>query len=387
MYLDRFEEKALSGEYGEAARLAVKILVSIGEVLGAERLIPVSHAHISGVSYFNIGDEGLEFLEDILSKGARSVVFTTANPYSIAMHERYSKHYSSDVVEKQKKIVDILIRIGVAPNSFTCAPYKIRRPSYGEHIAWAESSAVIYANSVIGAYTNRESGVSALMASIIGRTYYSGMHLYENRIPRELVIVRGDVRTIALASILGLYIGRNSKSVPLIDVNIPTESDIYRDVIVRSLLASIATTSDLPLAVVKGITPINTHRAVTELQERIEVDVRELRNFVEEKCSGTLFLGCPHITHDEAEHIMSMIDFEELSRMGIERILVATPINSIGRVYRGRENVEVEYISGVCPVVSDLAPLHINFLATVHGKAYHYIPRLSRSRSCIVDIV
>ncbi len=389
MYLDRIDERILNGEYGEAKRLALKILVSIGEALGAEKLIPISHAHISGVSYFNIGDEGLEFLEDMLVKGAKTLVFTTANPYSIAIHESYTKYYSSDIVEKQKKIVDILIRIGVAPNSFTCIPYKIRRPIYGEHVAWAESSAVIYANSILGVYTNRESGVSALMASIIGKTYYAGMHIDENRTPKEYVIVRGNVKTISLASILGLYIGRNSKNIPLIDVSIAVENAVYKELILRNLLASIATTSDLPLAIIKNETPITIYRTIdVNLLERIEVDVEELKLFTEEKCSNTLFLGCPHMMPEEAEFILNTIDFEEIKMLGIEKILIAIPIQNGDKIgKKRRKGIEIEYIPGVCPVVSNLMTIHINFLATVHGKAHHYIPRLSGIKSCMMNIV
>jgi len=389
MHLDRIDEKMLNGEYGEAKKLALKILVSIGETLGAERLIPISHAHISGVSYFNIGDDGLEFLEDMLIKGAKTTVFTTANPYSIAIHENYSKYYDSSIVEKQKRIVDILIKIGIAPNSFTCIPYKIRKPFYGEHVAWAESSAVIYGNSILGVYTNRESGISALMASIVGKTYYYGMHIDENRKAQEYIIVEEDIRTISLASILGLYVGRIARGVPFIDVNMPVENAVYKELIIRSLLASIATTSDLPLVIVKNASPITIHRDVdTRLLERVRVDMKELRVFIEEKCGNVLFLGCPHMTVNEAEFVLNTIDFKEITKLGIEKILIATPIQNYNRSSKRVEgDIEIEYIPGVCPVVSNLVEMGIDSVATIHGKAHHYLPKLSGVKSCILNIV
>ncbi len=80
MHLSPVEEKMLSGEYGEAVALAMRILVKVGETLGADRLIPVRHVHISGVSYSNIGDPGLEFIRSLMGRGAKTRVYTTVNP-------------------------------------------------------------------------------------------------------------------------------------------------------------------------------------------------------------------------------------------------------------------------------------------------------------------
>lgn len=387
MYLDKVDEMILNGEYGEAKRIALKIIIGIGEVLGAEKLIPVSHAHISGISYFNIGDAGLSFLEEMLLKGAKANIFTTANPFSIAIHEDFIKYYKSDVVEKQRKIIEILTKIGVAPNSFTCIPYKVRKPAYGEHVAWAESSAVIYANSILGIYTNRESGISSLMASIIGKTYYAGMHIDENREPVMHIIVKEDLKTISLASILGLYIGQISKGVPLIDIKIAVENSIYRDLILRSLLSSIATTSDLPLAIIKNVTPIARYKDVDSL-DRIEIELKDIKIFTEESCSNMLFLGCPHMTLEEAEFILNTMNLENIEKLGIEKIFIAIPFQDNNKFsIKKRKNIEIQYLPGVCPVVSDLIKANIHSLATVHGKALYYIPKLARVKSCMMNIV
>ena len=213
MYLNRTEEKMLSGEYGEVMRKAIEILVKVGEALGAEKLIEIGHAHISGVSYFNIGDEGLELLRDISREGVKVKVYTTANPYSLAGLGLYK---DESIVRKQRELIDILIKLGVDRESFTCIPYKLRRPAKGEHLAWAESSAVIYANSILGAYTNRESGITALMAALVGKTYDAGMHRLENRRVEVEVNVEFDVSSILESSLLGLHIGRIVKGIPLI---------------------------------------------------------------------------------------------------------------------------------------------------------------------------
>jgi len=390
MYLNKYEERMLRGEYGEAVRIAIEVIVHIGEALGAEKLIDISHAHISGISYFNIGDEGLEFLNDLVSKGAKVAVYTTANPSSIAILDPFTNVYSRDIVVKQYKIIELLKSLGVDDKSFTCIPYKIRRPKINEHLAWSESSAVIYANSILGAKTNREGGIVALMASIIGKTYYSGMHIDENRLPTEIIKIDFPIGNIFEASIIGLYIGNITKGIPYIEMNMNVEDDVYRDIIIRNLLASIASTSDSPMAIIEGITPKFDKIMIKGGLERITIDLAEAKKFSESICSNTLFIGCPHITVDELRHISNRI-FLRAKSLGIEKIFVALPQNSediilIAEEFRKR-GIEIVFLKGACPVVSNLKELNLHSLATPHGKAFHYIPKLGGIKSCLVNVV
>ncbi len=390
MYLDKHEEKMLSGEYGEAVRIAMEIIVRVGEALGAERLVNISHAHISGVSYFNIGDEGLEFLSDLISKGARASIYTTANPSSIAILDPFTNIYNRDIVVKQYKIIKLLKSLGIDDKSFTCIPYKIRRPKINEHLAWAESSAVIYANSVVGAKTNREGGIVALMAAIIGKTYYSGMHIDENRLPTEIIKIDFPIGSIFEASIIGLHIGSITKGIPYIEMNMSVEDYVYRDIIIRNLLASIASTSDSPMAIIEGITPKLNKVTIKERLERITIDSVEIKRFSENICSNTLFIGCPHITVEELRHISDKI-FLGAKSLGIEKIFVALPQNSedttsIAEEFRKR-GIEIVFLRGACPVVSNLKELNLHSLSTPHGKAFHYIPKLGGIKACLVNAV
>lgn len=385
MYLTRWEEKALSGEFGEALRISMEVLVKVCRSLKAERLVEISHAHVSGVSYFNIGDEGLELLEDLATKGARVSVYTTANPASVALLDIFSTRYSSSIVDKQRRVVELLIKMGVESKSFTCAPYKLRYPSYGEHLAWAESSAVIYANSVVGARTNREGGVVALMAAIAGRTCYCGLHLDENRRLTEYIEVEFPVDSIALASALGLYIGRITRGVPYIKLGIKL-SGRARDIAIRSMLASIATTSSSAMALIEGVSP-EAKKSLSDVPgEKISIELRDIRRLIEDTCSNTLYIGCPHIDVDEAKEILNILS--KTGGTGIEKIYTTIPYYEFEYLTRLSENVggvEVVYLPGVCLVVSDLSGV-MGRLATIHGKARHYIPRLAGVESCLIGI-
>ncbi|MGC8555861.1 MAG: aconitase X catalytic domain-containing protein [Conexivisphaera sp.] len=181
MDLSREEERALSGEMGETVAAAYRVLVAVGELLGARRLIPISSAHLSGVNYANMGDAGLEFLERF-SASARVSVRTTVNPCGADLYDP-PVHVPRDFLDKQARIRDAYLRMGCV-DSFTCAPYELENlPPPGSHVSWAESSAAIFANSELGLVTNRESGISALAAAIAGKTPEGGMHLEANRVP------------------------------------------------------------------------------------------------------------------------------------------------------------------------------------------------------------
>jgi len=390
MYLSSIEEKMLNGEYGEVVEKAMKVIVKVGETLGAERLVEISHAHVSGVSYFNIGDEGLELLEDLSNRGARVLVYTSANPYSFAGLALY-KDYS--LLEKQMRIVKSLIKIGIDPNSFTCTPYKLRKPGIGEHLAWAESSAVIYANSVLGARTNRESGLTALMAALIGRTYYADMHKIENRKACEEVVVLFDIDSILIASLLGLYIGKVAQCIPYIRAKYRAESKLIFDLMVRNMLASISATSDLPMAVLEGVTPQHTY--VIERNEIISVNLKELED-MDLKCySDTMLIGCPHVTLDELKLLLMDRHLDLLKKQGIQRIIVTVPkyvekhdneVNALIQRMREKYSIEVQILPGSCAVVSNLRFLNFMTIATPHGKALHYLQNLAGVKPCTIHV-
>src|SRR5438309_2887237 len=189
------EQRRLRDDGTPAQRKAMQILLALSHLSEAERLVPVTSAHVSGASYKMIGDPGLEFLEDF-ARDARVTVPTTVNPLGTDLQQWRDLGIPAEFADKQERIARAYGSMGVRP-SFTCTPYLVgARPGFGEHVAWAESNAVCFANSVLGARTNREGGPSALAAAIVGATSEYGLHTDEGREPTTIVHVRTNPRGI-----------------------------------------------------------------------------------------------------------------------------------------------------------------------------------------------
>ncbi|MFP4633902.1 MAG: aconitase X, partial [Candidatus Aenigmatarchaeota archaeon] len=157
MHLTEEEEKMLESD-NPAVRKAMKLLVKLGDIYGAEEMVEVSSAQASGVSYKSIGDPGMKFLEEFADEGAEVSVPTFANPAGMDLDNWSNMNISEKFAEKQKRIIDAMKQMGINITT-SCTPYLWSNlPRRNEHIAWAESSAVSFANSVIGARTNREGG-------------------------------------------------------------------------------------------------------------------------------------------------------------------------------------------------------------------------------------
>jgi len=200
MYLKPKEERMFSGEYGIAVQKSMEILVALGDIYNAEKLVDITSAQISGVSYKTIGDAGLEFLKDI-GKDATVMVQSTLNPAGIDL-SRKDLGFSEEFIERQLEIIEAYRSMNIT-TTCSCTPYLVGNvPVKGDHVAWSESSAVAYVNSIIGAKSNREGGPGALSAAICGKTPKYGYHLDEERkadliveleIELELIIVLLDI--------------------------------------------------------------------------------------------------------------------------------------------------------------------------------------------------
>ena len=152
MYLDPDEEKMLAGERGETLQKMLELLVALGKVFGAERLVRIRSAQVSGASYKTIGEYGLAWLSSL---DARAVVPAVLNPIGMPRGRWQEMGIEPGFAERQQAVIAAYERLGVNLEC-TCTPYYLHETSFGDHLAWSESSAVSYANSVIGARTNRE---------------------------------------------------------------------------------------------------------------------------------------------------------------------------------------------------------------------------------------
>ncbi len=363
MYLTKEEEKMLDGEYGAAQAKLIRILVKMGEIFNADRLIPIASAQISGVSYRTIGDAGIHFLKSL--EGAKVSVPTTLNP--IAFDEAFLKELEVDEEfhRKQMEIVRAYVNMGVKP-TMTCTPYYYDNiPKFGEHIAWAESSAVIYANSIIGARTNREGSVSALASAIIGKTPNYGMHLKEERGATHLIEVGFELKPEHFP-LIGLYIGSVINGVPYIRLNGDLDD-------LKLMGAAMAASGSISMYHVEGITP-EWRTALRDRVERITVTKEDIEEYEGEEIDVELIaIGCPHVSASELRKIAEFVRGKR-KREDVELWI----FGARSTIEKESESVRIikefggKVMADTCVVVSNAGKIYKR-IGTNSGKAALYL--------------
>ena len=378
MELTRSEKALLAGERGPALRRAMEIVAALGEIYGADRTVPIGSAQISGISYKNIGQAGLDFLKQWASEGARVSVPAMMNPAGMDPERWREMGVPEEFARKQREVVDTLTAMGVQP-TLTCAPYLAGfAPAPGEHVAWAESSAVSFANSVLGARTNREGGPSALAAAIVGRTARYGLHTDEGRNPTHLVEVRCPVLTEADFGALGYLVGKAVKGgIPYLRFQAdfdPTPDNL------RALGAAMAASGAVALYHVEGVTPeaegmaplassIPPERTLSI--ESLEQAYRELSAPVSR--IDLVWLGCPHASREQLERIAAQVKGRTLTtRLWVTagREVIETSAEAVEAIKAAGGMV----LSGTCIVVAPVEALGIRAVATDSAKAAFYLP-------------
>lgn len=367
MLLTREEEKIFEGEMGEAPKIAIRLLYSLGELGGADRLIPIKSAHISGVSYKNVGEGGIQFLRKI---SHRVTVPTSLNPLGFDIENGGPVDIDENFHKKQMEIVDIYKKMGVM-DSFTCTPYYFyNEPSFGDHISWAESSAIIYVNSLIGARTNRESGPSALASAIIGKTPDHGLHRDEGRKSSVIVDVDEALDYTKFAA-LGLFLGpKLNKKIPLI-----RGQKGAKGIELKALSAALSATSSIPMFHVEGVT--KEAHLVSDSPEVIGVTRSEIEETISKSSTQEepelIAIGCPHLAPEELEYIAKLVKGKR--KVGPDLFLFTS------REVRAnsREAIKViedfggKVFSDTCMVVSPLSNSYSK-TGTNSGKATFYLP-------------
>lgn len=286
---------------------------------------------------------------------------------------------------KQLDIIKLFESINVYP-SLTCTPYLIEnKPSLGDHIAWSESSAVAYANSILGARTNRESGISALAAAIIGKTPYYGMHIKENRSPEVRVKVNYKLEKETDYGVLGYLIGKYSgDKIPWIE---GIEKAGYTDI--KILSASIGTYAGLAIYHIPNITA--EWRDFDQPSEVIELGKEEFREGYEYLMDeftepDIVWLGCPHLSLDEIRLISKLLEGKHVKK----ELWLTTSRQVLNKAIEKGYVKVIEEAGG--KVLTDtciaVAPLRDRFknMYTNSAKACYYSRGLNRMRVKLLDI-
>src|ERR687898_324899 len=207
--LDDGDRALLRGERGEGAAFAMRLVVRMAEIQGAPRLRGVTKAHVDSCLYH--GRAGLDFAERLLAGGASVAVPTTLNVSSLDLLHPEVVRLDDEAAAAAKRLMDAYVAMGCRP-TWTCAPYQLPdRPAQGEHVAWAESNAIVFANSVLGARTERYGDFIDICAAITGRVPDAGLHRTERRAGNVLFRLSGLparlLESDVLYSVLGHLIG------------------------------------------------------------------------------------------------------------------------------------------------------------------------------------
>jgi predicted aconitase len=303
----------LDGERGDAIRKSMELLVALGEVFEAERLIPVQSAHISGVSYKNLGEAGLEWLEEQANLGSSCKIRATLNPAGMDMEKWEEMNVPPEFAEGQRRVINAFTRMGVEP-SCTCTPYLIGHvPTRGSQVAWAESNAVCFCNSVLGARTNRESGPTTLASAVTGLTALYGYRVDENRKPGRVIEIEAELASRMDYSALGYVTGKLlGKAVPYYRGlgNPDLES-------MKTLGAACATSGGIAVWHGEGVTP-EAKWASDHLDgvERITIEDKDLiearESLVCDPDNPTYCIGCPHCSLKEMAEAARLVKGKNL---------------------------------------------------------------------------
>ncbi|PKL69567.1 MAG: hypothetical protein CVV30_08415 [Methanomicrobiales archaeon HGW-Methanomicrobiales-1] len=378
MHLDPEDERILAGEQGETKAKMLELLVALGKVFGAERLVPIRSAQVSGASYKTIGEYGLQWLSSL---NAKAVVPAVLNPIGMPRERWLEMGIREDFARKQQAVVAAYERLGIGLEC-TCTPYYLRETSYGDHLAWSESSAVSYANSVIGARTNREGGPGALAAALIGKTPCYGFHLAEKRKPQVVIRVQADTRdwSIAHFGALGYHTGK------LVGNRIPFFSGIGPDNDqLKALGAAMAATGAVALYHVEGVTPeaVKIPYDLSGL-ETIPVESDEILQLFKDLPVEAVAVGCPHCSPAELTTIAGLL----MGKLVTKPLYVFAAQGVIEKNQRTADSIEksgARVFADTCMVVSPVMEQYSSIMVN-SGKALAYVPDMCGAKARIGTI-
>jgi predicted aconitase len=390
MFLTKADERILKGAGGEVLARAMKLLVTLGDLGGAEKLVSIGRAQVAGVSYKTSGDATLELVESLAESVPRvqSKVFATQNPAGMDLERWREMGVPPSFAEKQLRICRAYQTLGVK-SYCTCTPYLAGNcPLPREIIGFSESSAVAYVNSVIGARTNRHGGLDALSAALVGKVPYMGLLLDENRRGDIEVKVRFTPRSESDYAALGYYVGKKTKT---------GEVPVYEGLehVNRSQLklmgAASAASGAVALFHVLGVTPeaIRWKSVFKDDQpsDTLEVGEKEITAVYDELSStddvDLVAIGCPHCSLREIGAAAHFLRGREVRR-GIRFWIFTSPHVYAAAQRKGYIDViraaGAKVFKHTCMVVMPIEEMNIKSIAVNSAKAAFYIPRTTNNK-------
>jgi cis-L-3-hydroxyproline dehydratase len=382
----------LDGGHGPAARLAMSILVRMADVYGASALMDVSQAHIDSTIY--LGDATLEFAERLASLGARVAVPTSLNVSGVDECGWKDWAVSPEWAAKAARQMLAYEKMGASP-TWTCAPYQTKmRPSFGQQVAWGESNAIAFANSVIGARTERYPDLLDVCCAITGRVPAVGLHLTENRGGQLLLRLEGVPKALQqdgqFFAVLGHLVGKLAgDAIPVIDgvAAQPAEDEL------KAFAAAAASSGRVALFHMVGVTPeaptLDAAFQGRDVPPAIAITTADLRAARNELTTADgreldmVILGSPHFSVAEFRQLAPLVAGRHahprvkflvtsgrLMKQLAEEAGVLAPIVAFG----------AQITLDTCILASPMLPPEITTLMTNSAKYAYYAPSLLNTR-------
>jgi predicted aconitase len=384
MWLDQQEQSILAGANGAGAAMAMRIVTEAGRLLGAERLIPIVSAHIDGCLYH--GDAGVAFAERLVDLDAKTAVPATLNVGALDLMHAGRSRLDGARRKMALRLMRAYEALGCTP-TWTCAPYQAgHRPKTGTDVAWGESNAVAFCNSVLGARTNRYGDFLDIACAITGRAPYTGLHISENRRAR-LVIDCSQLsarlkRLDAFWPVLGAWLGRTvGDRIAVLDglQGFGSEDQL------KALGAAAASFGAVGLFHVAGVTPEapNVDAALggepPEAWLILTVEaIREARGWLSTASAdaiGAIAIGSPHLSYEEIVEVLTLLG----GRRPRLPLYVHTSRHVLKRLEAAGRRPElagsgITIVADTCIVVTPILPEVQGALLTNSGKFAFYAP-------------
>lgn len=316
MKLTDREKGILDGREGAAVQIALSSLVDLAELFGAEELIDVSQAHIDATVY--MVDAQIEFVERLTDLGARVSVPSSLNAASIDLKKPQALRAPETLLEKCRQLEKAYLKMGATP-TWTCAPYQQgMMPRFGERIAWGESNAIVFANSIIGARTIRYGDLMDICSAITGKAPNFSMYLTENR--RAQVLIKLDklpkrmLNDPAVTPLLGYIIGELAEDrIAAVQGIAPQDTDGL-----KALCAAAASSGAVSLIHIVGQTPeaqtLEMCLQGAKPKEVFAINAKMIRNTAEKLSTAKsdhvdlVAVGCPHFSFAEFHRLARLMN-------------------------------------------------------------------------------
>lgn len=396
--LDKFESEMLDGGHGLAKQEALKLLMRYASIVGASRFIPIVSAHIDGCLYH--GKSSLDFAEKFLSLDGQVSVPTTLNVGAVDIVHPELNQGDAGLINQQRKLTDVYTKMGCTP-SLTCAPYQRKqRPERGDNIAWAESNAIVFANSVLGARTERYGDFIDLCAALTGRVPLTGLHCEQNRYATIAIVVENMLDTGLSRDIyfgcVGYTLGKIAGSSVAAVIGLPNDTNEDE---LKCLGAAAAAAGNVAMFHAVGITPeaptlMAAQSDSSATLPSVAISAEDLCQTEKYLCGveageaiSAICLGTPHF---------SLAEFRQLAgKLGNQRAVVEVYVSTSRETarqvsemhwYHKLEDFGVQIVVDTCTYLAPVVRQDKGVVLTNSTKWAYYAPGNLKRRAGLVSL-